>query len=114
MNGFDGKVVLISGAARGIGAAGAMALPGRRARRRAATCATSWGRRSVAQIQGFGGEATFTHLDVTDEESWRDAVTRTLLLYGRLDVLVNNAGILLGKGIEATTVEEWNRILRST
>ena len=65
----------------------------------------------VAQIQGLGGEAKFTHLDVTDEESWRDAVTRTLLLYGRLDVLVNNAGILLGKGIEATTVEEWNNVI---
>jgi NAD(P)-dependent dehydrogenase (short-subunit alcohol dehydrogenase family) len=107
----DGKVVLISGAARGIGASAAMALASEGARVVAGDVRDELGASVVAKVQDLGGAAIYMHLDVSDEHSWQDVMAQTLSLHGRLDVLVNNAGILIGKGIEATTLEEWDRVL---
>ncbi|HZA23083.1 MAG TPA: glucose 1-dehydrogenase, partial [Dehalococcoidia bacterium] len=69
------------------------------------------GRRVEAQIRELGGEATYVHLDVTQESDWRAAVDTAVKTYGKLNVLVNNAGILIRKNIEETTVEDWDRIM---
>jgi len=50
-------------------------------------------------------------LDVSGEEDWKRAITETLAAYGKLNVLVNNAGISLGHDIEETTLDEWNRVM---
>jgi len=64
-----------------------------------------------AEIRAAGGEAAYVHLNVTSEADWRAAVETAERRYGRLHVLVNNAGILLRKGIEAMTEDDWDRIM---
>src|SRR5206468_10048322 len=58
-----------------------------------------------------GGDATYVHLDVTSEDDWRAAVALAETTYGRLNVLVNNAGIVIRKSIEETTDDDLDRIL---
>jgi cyclopentanol dehydrogenase len=63
------------------------------------------------EIRAAGGEATFVTLDVTREDDWERAVATAERLYGRLDVVVNNAGIGGGNRIEDTTLEQWERTM---
>jgi cyclopentanol dehydrogenase len=67
------------------------------------------GQKIEAEIRASGGEAVYVHLDVTSEGDWRAAVEMAVQRYGQLNVLVNNAGIIIRKGIEETSVEEWDR-----
>ena len=69
------------------------------------------GEQVEAQINESGGTATYVHLDVAREGDWRSAVDTAIDRYGKLDILVNNAGILISKGLEDTTVEDWDRIM---
>ena len=69
------------------------------------------GRQVEAQIAESGGEALYLHLDVTSEEEWQHAVAATVARFGRLDVLVNNAGISMRGGVEDTSVEDWDRVM---
>jgi len=65
-----------------------------------------------AQIRLAGGDAVYVHLDVTNENDWRSAIRETLSRFGKLDVLVNNAGIVIPRvPIEKRTVEEWDRVM---
>jgi NAD(P)-dependent dehydrogenase (short-subunit alcohol dehydrogenase family) len=69
------------------------------------------GRKLEAEINAMGGEALFVRLDVTREADWQQAVEATVKRFGKLDVLVNNAGIS-GRGrVEDTAVEEWDRVM---
>src|SRR5262249_57712075 len=58
-----------------------------------------------------GGEATYVHLDVTNEASWRAAVDTAVRLYSTLHILVNNAGIYIRKRIEETTEDDLDQIM---
>src|SRR5690606_29826081 len=58
--------------------------------------------------------AAFVHLDVTDEQQWADVVAETLSKYGRLDVLVNNAGIGDTEPLEVTSTDTWNKVVAVT
>src|SRR4029450_10476166 len=69
------------------------------------------GRQVEAEIRTAGGDATYLHLDVTREDDWRAAVALAEHTYGRLNVLVNNAGIVIRKSIEETTEDDLDRIL---
>src|SRR5207244_11763971 len=62
---------------------------------------------SEADIKAKGGEAVFVRLDVTSEADWQKAVGLAQSRFGKLNVLVNNAGIGGGSRIEDTTVEDW-------
>jgi 3alpha(or 20beta)-hydroxysteroid dehydrogenase len=111
MGRLDGKVVLISGGARGQGATEARMLAQEGARVVFGDILDEEGKGVEAQIRELGGEATYVHLDVTREADWQVAVDTAVNRYGKLDVLVNNAGILIRKVIEETTVEDWDRIM---
>jgi 3alpha(or 20beta)-hydroxysteroid dehydrogenase len=112
MNRLNGKVALVTGAASGLGAAQAQALAKEGARVVLSDLADQDGEKVAAMIRGSGGDAHYIHLDVCKEEDWQQAVRVTVERYGKLDVLVNNAGIVIKRvPIEQRTVEEWDRVM---
>jgi NAD(P)-dependent dehydrogenase (short-subunit alcohol dehydrogenase family) len=102
-----GKVALISGGARGMGAEAARLFVREGAKVVFGDVLEAEGKTVEEQIRATGGEARFVRLDVTREDDWARAVETTERLHGRLDVLVNNAGIGGGRRIEETTLAEW-------
>jgi NAD(P)-dependent dehydrogenase (short-subunit alcohol dehydrogenase family) len=111
MGRLDGKVALISGGARGQGATEAQLFAREGARVVLGDILDEAGRHVEAAVRSAGGEATYVHLDVTSEDHWGTAVDTAVQRYGQLNVLVNNAGILLRRAIEEMTVEEWDHIM---
>ena len=111
MNRLDGKVALISGAARGIGGETAQLMAKAGAKVVVADVLDELGRRTVAAMTGSGARAEYVHLDVTKEEDWTAAVDLAVSRFGKLDILVNNAGVFIGKGIEEISLDEWNRLV---
>jgi 3alpha(or 20beta)-hydroxysteroid dehydrogenase len=112
MNRLKGKVALVTGAAGGLGAAQAQALAKEGARVVLGDLADQDGENVAASIRAADGEAHYIHLDVTKEEDWQRAVRFTVEKFGKLDVLVNNAGIVIKRvAIEERTVEEWDRVM---
>jgi NADP-dependent 3-hydroxy acid dehydrogenase YdfG len=111
---LDGAVALVTGASSGIGAATA-----RRLAREGASVALVARRldrldrldRVAADIAGDGGHAVAIEADITDPDGADEVVQRTLDRLGRLDVLVNNAGIMLLNSALHTTVAEWDRMI---
>ena len=110
MNRLDGKVALISGAARGIGAETARLMVEAGAWVAVADVLDERGRQTVRALESAGGEALYAHLDVTREEDWTAAVATVTGHFGGLDILVNNAGIFLGMSIEEATLADWHRL----
>ena len=111
---LEGKVALISGAARGMGAAEARLFAREGASVVIADLLEEEGRQVEAQIGEAGGNAIFIRLDVTSESDWSDAVAAAVSRFGKLDILVNNAGVSSGGArtkVEETTVEAWDRVM---
>jgi len=108
MGRLDGKVALISGAARGLGRAMARLFAAEGAK-------VALGDRRDAEgeaaARALGASAHFVHLDVTSESDWAAAVAATTGRFGRLDVLVNNAGIAEGAPLWETTLESYRRVI---
>jgi NAD(P)-dependent dehydrogenase (short-subunit alcohol dehydrogenase family) len=69
------------------------------------------GRQTAAEIAEAGGRALFAPLDVTSEEDWLRVVCAAVASYGKLDVLVNNAGISNRAVLEETSIEAWDRVM---
>jgi 3(or 17)beta-hydroxysteroid dehydrogenase len=105
------KVALVSGGARGIGAATARLFAQEGARVVLGDLLEPEGRIVEVEIGAGGGEAAFVHLDVTSERDWDHAVAMAASRFGRLDILVNNAGIGGAGRLEDTTLEDWNRVM---
>jgi NAD(P)-dependent dehydrogenase (short-subunit alcohol dehydrogenase family) len=112
MGRLDGKVALISGGARGQGAAEAETFVREGARVVFGDVRDDEGKTVEATIRAAGGDAVYVHLDVTSEVDWQRAVQTVLGRHGRLDVLVNNAAIVIPRvPIEERTAEEWDRVM---
>jgi NAD(P)-dependent dehydrogenase (short-subunit alcohol dehydrogenase family) len=106
----EGKVALVTGGASGIGEAVSELL----AREGASVAVTDVddlkGPGVVAGIKKAGGEAIFIHQDVTSEARWIEVVAEVMKRYGRLDILVSNAGIGISvPSITEMTLEDWRR-----
>jgi NAD(P)-dependent dehydrogenase (short-subunit alcohol dehydrogenase family) len=106
----QGKVALVTGGSSGIGAAVSELL----AREGASVAVTDIddlkGPEVVAAIKNAGGQASFLHQDVTSEARWIEVVAGIEKLYGRLDVLVSNAGIGISvPSIVDMSLQDWRR-----
>lgn len=111
MNRLDGKVALISGAARGIGGETARLMAQAGASVVIGDVLDERGQQTVAEIAAAGGRAAYIHLDVTKEDDWTAAINLATSRFGKLDILVNNAGVFIGKGIEEIGLEDWNKLV---
>jgi 3(or 17)beta-hydroxysteroid dehydrogenase len=102
---LSGKIALITGGASGIGLASA-----KRFAEQGATVVVADVNAEAAEAAARGHAGLHaTALDVTDEERWRVVVDETLAKFGRLDALVNNAGVGSLRDIEQCTTEEWRQ-----
>ena len=108
---LENKVALISGGARGMGAVEAKLFVSEGARVVIGDILEEEGGRTEAEINESGGECLFVRLDVTSESDWQRAVEATVARFGKLDVLVNNAGIYRTERVEETSEELWDQVM---
>ncbi len=106
---LDGKVALLTGAARGQGEAEARVFAEAGARVVIGDVLDEEGEKVAADL---GEQACYVHLDVTSEQDWANAVSVATGTFGKLDCLVNNAGILRFVLIRDTSVEEYMEVIR--
>jgi 3alpha(or 20beta)-hydroxysteroid dehydrogenase len=108
MGRVDGKVALISGGARGMGASHARALVAGGAKVVTGDILDDEGK---ALAKELGDAARFVHLDVTQPDQWKAAVDVALREFGTLNVLVNNAGIINGNNLRTFPLADWQKII---
>jgi 3-oxoacyl-[acyl-carrier protein] reductase len=113
MNRLDGKVALISGAARGIGGETARLMVEAGAKVAIGDVLDERGRATARTLESAGGEALYLPLDVTSEEGWNAAIAATLGRFGKLDILVNNAAITRDTLALRMKLEDWEAVLRT-
>jgi 3(or 17)beta-hydroxysteroid dehydrogenase len=108
---LEGKVALITGAASGMGASMARIFAGEGAKVVVADMLEDEGKRVVADITKANGAAMFRRLDVSSEAEWKAVVDATMAEYGKLDILVNDAG-LSGSAVEDLfDTAAWDRLM---
>ena len=105
------KVAFISGGARGLGAAMATLFAGEGAKVVIGDVLEEEGRQTETEINEIGGECLFVRLDVVSEAEWQQAVASTVARFGKLNVLVNNAGTCRFARVEEITSEQWDQDL---
>jgi NAD(P)-dependent dehydrogenase (short-subunit alcohol dehydrogenase family) len=110
-NRLQNKVVLITGAAQGIGYACAKLCAAEGANVILADIQRERGDQSAATIRRDGGQAAFIHADLRDEKQCAALIDQSLLAFGKLDGLVNNAGWFPRATLEQTTTELWEEVL---
>jgi len=108
---LTGKVALISGGASGIGAAHVRVFAAEGAKVVAGDIQDAQGKAVVDAVNKSGGEAVCVRLDVSKEADWANAVKEAVARFGKLTTLINNAGIYWPQGIEAETMDGWNKMI---
>ena len=108
---LSGKVALVSGAASGMGQSEALVFGREGAKVAVADVLETEGRQVADKIKAAGGQATFVKLDVTSEAEWEKAVAETVTAFGKLDVLVNNAGISGTFDPDTLSTSAWDRLM---
>ncbi|GAK39217.1 SDR family NAD(P)-dependent oxidoreductase [Paenibacillus shunpengii] len=111
MGRLTGKVAIITGAASGMGLAGAQLFAREGAKVVATDVVQDVLQEKVNEIIASGGDAVALKLDVSNPESWNVVVEETIAKYGKIDILVNNAGIHIAKGILDAEVTDWNKVM---
>ena len=107
---LEGKIALISGGTGGQGSTEVKLFCQEGAKVVFGDIDDEKGKKLEAEVRKSGGEATYVHLDVTSESDWQKAVSKTIKLYGKLNILINNAGILITKRLEETTESDWDLV----
>jgi NAD(P)-dependent dehydrogenase (short-subunit alcohol dehydrogenase family) len=110
---LDGKVVLVTGAAKGIGKGCAQVLSKHGARIAVADTDAVAGLRTANEIEASGGDAAFLQVDVSKANDVQKMIAQLLERFGQLDILINNAGYHISKNVEDTSEEEWDYILNT-
>ena len=112
---LQGRVALITGAASGVeghtmgfGGASARLFAQEGAKVVLTDINEVAGRKTAAQIGESGGDAIFRRLDVTSDGDWSEAISATISRFGKLDIMVNNAGTAARSTVEETTEEVWD------
>lgn len=108
---LEGKVSIITGAAQGMGAEEARLFAREGARVVIADVLETEGKRVEAEIDESGGEALFVRMDVTSEEDWQRTVKTTVERFGKLNVLVNNAGLSSSSFPDPMDTGGWRRLM---
>ncbi|MDR1107152.1 MAG: SDR family oxidoreductase [Treponema sp.] len=110
---LQGKVAIVTGTRTGIGKA--IALRFAREGARVVTCIRpgKGGEDTASEIKAAGGEALFVECDVSIEADVIKAVRKTVETYGRLDIIVNNAGVNFVKPFAETATEDWDRVINT-
>lgn len=109
---LDGTVALVTGASSGIGAATARTLAAQGAAVALAARRADRLDQLSAEIKAAGGRTLVIETDVTDSAQAESAVERTVSELGRLDTVINNAGVMLLGPIENAPLEEWERMIK--
>ena len=107
---LDSKVAVVTGAASGMGRAIALLFAREGARVAVVDCDRDKGEETTSLIAEAGGEAIFLHADISQEGDVQTALAAAAEEFGRLDILVNDAGIVLMAGATDTSVEDWDRV----
>jgi NAD(P)-dependent dehydrogenase (short-subunit alcohol dehydrogenase family) len=108
---LNNQVAIITGAGRGIGRGIAEVFASEGAKVVIATLKEDEGRETLEAIRSKGGEAIVVQTDVSSETSVKAMIGETLETYGRINTLVNNAGITLFKPLFETTLEDWEHVI---
>ena len=106
MDRLDGKVALITGAAKGLGEADARLFIAEGAK----VILADIDRQAESLAEELGQDATFMHLDVTNESDWQQVVAEIKSRFGALHILVNNAGIAEVGDILSTSMDTWRKV----
>ena len=106
---LQGKIALVTGAGSGIGAATAQRMAEEGALVVVTDINSTAAQKVATGINASGGRAEAHTQDVTDEATWQSLVTGIVASHGRLDVLVNNAGIAVIGNAESTTLDDWRK-----
>ena len=104
------KVALVTGGALGIGRATAELLAREGAKVVVTDVKQKEGEEVVARIKAQGGEAIFVQHDASSEDQWKAAIDASFNAFGKLNIVVNNAGIALSKTVEDTSLAEWRKV----
>ena len=112
MGRLEGKVAVITGGGRGIGRAASLLFAREGAKVALTDVLDQDGADVVREVEKSGGKARFFHVDVSDEEQVRSAFAKIHEEWGRIDVLVNNAGISgVNKPTDEIALEQWNEVM---
>jgi NAD(P)-dependent dehydrogenase (short-subunit alcohol dehydrogenase family) len=109
---MDGKVAIVTGAGRGIGRGEALELAREGARVVVNELDAEVGKSVVEEIAATGGEAVLDTGDCSEDDTARGLVATAVDTFGRLDALVNNAGILRDRTVAKMSVDEWDAVIK--
>jgi NAD(P)-dependent dehydrogenase (short-subunit alcohol dehydrogenase family) len=108
---LDGKVAAITGAGSGIGQATAFLFAREGANVVVIDVEDTAGMRTVSEIKRMRGEASFIHADVSKISDMENVMDHTISKYGRLDIMHNNAGIIVVKKVVDSTEDDWDKLV---
>jgi NAD(P)-dependent dehydrogenase (short-subunit alcohol dehydrogenase family) len=113
MGRLQGKIAIVTGAAAGIGHGIAELFAAEGAAVALTDIDETLGKRAAVDLRrAHGDRFLFIHHDVASEEDWRVTMDSVLARFGRLDVLVNNAGVQISRPLEDISLEEWRRVFQ--
>ncbi|MFQ6615278.1 MAG: 3-oxoacyl-ACP reductase FabG [Fidelibacterota bacterium] len=112
MRGLEGKVVIVTGSGQGIGRETALRFAEEGAKVVVAEVNPSTGQRVARELSGSGAEALFVQVDIAHRDSVRQMVAAVNKRFGRIDVLVNNAGVIQDRTLKNMTGDEFDRVIR--